>query len=105
MKVKNITAKEQKVVNVVKAASPWKDSEVNIYEWKSTRFIHEINGDEQVLSISRFGKPVTEKELIFAIKKIMKMQLEDVQFRVRPSGVVFIEEKDDSLPKIANCYH
>lgn len=94
---------QEQTVNVVKAASPWKDSAVNIYEYQDTRFIHEVSGDNQVLSISKLNTPITENDWILGVKKIMKLNLVDVMITVRPSGVVFIKEKDDSLPKIANC--
>ena len=103
MQLRNVTSIQKHAVNVVKAASPRKDSEVNIYEHQNTRFIHEVSGDGQVLSISKSYTPVTEDDWIIGVKKIMKLNLVDVMITVRPSGVVFIREKDDWFPKIANC--
>ena len=103
MKLTNVTANQEQAVNVVKAASPWKDSIVNIYEYQNTRFIHEVSGEEQVLSISNLDMSITESDWIMGVQKIMKLNLVDVMVNVRPSGIVFIKEKDNWLPKIANC--
>lgn len=105
MKIKEITKSCQNDVKMIRVYSPNKSPEIKIYESGTTRFIHEISDDKQLLSISCSGRPVTEKEWIAGIKEIMRLEIEDIEIDIRPSGVVFISEKDESIPKTANNYH
>ncbi|WP_077324088.1 hypothetical protein [Virgibacillus siamensis] len=105
MKIKDVTRSRQNEVKMMKMYSPKKSSEIKIYESGPTRFIHEIGDGEQLLSISCSGRSVIEKEWIPGIKEIMQLEIEDVEINIRPSGVVIISEKDESIPKTANNYH
>lgn len=105
MKLKDVTAKCKTEVRLIKENSPWKNSKIKIYDSKTSRFIHEINKKGQVVSISRGGGYVTEKEMAFAVVKMMRLGLEDVHFFSSPRGVLYIKEKDETYLDEANSYH
>ncbi|WP_188453388.1 hypothetical protein [Virgibacillus oceani] len=105
MKVKNVTAGCQVEVSLIKGNSPWENSKVKIYDSKTSRFIHEASVEGQVLSISRADKPVTEKELMFAVTKLMNLEFEDVVIYTSPNGVLYIKQINNSQQRTAECYH
>lgn len=100
IKLKDVTLQRQDIVTGLKIHSP-EFSEVKVYERGLARFIHSFNDDMQMLSISMSQGKVTEKDWIYAIKKIMKLKITDAMISVRPSGVVIIREKPDTLPSVA----
>ncbi|WP_010531181.1 hypothetical protein [Lentibacillus jeotgali] len=105
MKIKDVTANCQNEVKMVKTFSPDESPNIKVYDSGSTHFLHEVGNNRQVLSISCKRGSVTEREWLFGIREIMKLELEGVVIDTKPSGVVFIREKDESMPRTADCYH
>ncbi|TFJ93125.1 hypothetical protein [Lentibacillus salicampi] len=105
MRIKDVTANCQNEVKMVKIFSPDESPKIKVYDSESTHFLHEVGNNRQVLSISCKRGRVTEKEWLFGIREIMELELEGVEIETKPSGVVFIREKDESMPRTADCYH
>ena len=100
IKLKEITSQREDIVSIVKASSD-PDSVVRVYEAGSSVFIHSTSGTKQVLSISHPSNIVNEGYWMCGIREIMKLKLEDALINVRPSGVVFISEKPEHIPRVA----
>lgn len=100
IKLKDVTSQRQDIVTGLKIHSP-EISLVKVYERGLARYIHSFDDDTQMLSISMSQGKVTEKDWIYAIRKIMKLKLTDAMISIRPSGVVIIREKPDHIPRFA----
>ncbi len=100
IKLKNITSKRNDIVSGLKAHSP-EIKVVNVYECGTARYIHSIDDESQVLSISCSDGKVSEAYWFVGVKEILKMDLLDVMIQVKESGIVFIRKKPDSFPRVA----
>lgn len=104
MKLKDVTNSKRDIVAIVKSTSP-KGTRVKVYERGTLLYIYSFNDESKTLSVSSANGRVTEIDCIYGAKKILNLKPVDIIMRFRPSGVVFIEEKPASYPRVANCYH
>ncbi|GAB2555990.1 hypothetical protein [Gracilibacillus alcaliphilus] len=92
MKVKNVTEDLRFIVWQMKKTSQWPDSEFEIYDSMTTRFVHEFSKDGQIISISRGDKPITRKEKKFALKKLMERSKNDVYAFTSSNDVLYLRQ-------------
>lgn len=92
VKVKDVTNDMHFLIRSMKKNAQWPDSQIKIYDSKTTRFVHEYSEKGQLISLSRRDKPLTKKDKKFALKKLVKRSKSDVHAYTSPNGVLYLRQ-------------
>ncbi|WP_368900886.1 hypothetical protein [Oceanobacillus oncorhynchi] len=96
MKLKDTTKENAAIIETMEAMM---NSHVKFWdtENKDTRFVHQISEDVEILSVSCEGNYVPDKVWKYGLKKIMKLNYNDVLFKRNPTGTVYLIKRDGQI--------